>query len=399
MVRRSSLLVLGLLATGLAVQVAACSSSDSGTPPTDAGQPTPDANQPTEDSGQFNPTTCSGPLPVLTVKDSNGNEVAPDWTCYFPDAGQGSFFHPITFVGDASDDGGDAASDDAGTDSSAPVDSGTDSSTPPVDSGTDSGAPATDGGDAGSVASGPYSLHIVDFSTLAPAGGATLDLFYGDSTNGTPDIAGATLDSSGVLQFTPPTNPKPLVMSYFLHASSTQAPVYWHDVIVVPPGVNAGQSGNGRAEANSVSLSTQTSLITSVFGSQQPNANAAVLVTAARDCMANDLQGAQLKLVDANGNDVATGTGATDPRGFYFVNNIPNETCTYTNNNERSIWALANAPVDPTGKQYSLQMWGRMNDSDPPNGRLIDTVPCELYSAGISIVRPYKQRLDKAPNK
>jgi hypothetical protein len=332
----------------------------------------------------------------MTVKDSNGNQVPGDWSCYLDDAGA-TFFD----LDDASSDAGDAGTVDAGgptqdagnpTPDAAPP--------PPEDAGTDAAGPPPDG-DASPPPPETYLLQLLDFSTLAPPSGSTVSVFWGESVLGDAAVTGA-LDEAGVLSFAAPPAGT-LNLSYHLFANSTQAAVYWHGAPIVPPNVDAGAIfGNGRTLANSVSLATQQALITSVFGSESAQANLAVLTTAARDCQGRDVTGAQFTLVDgATGNSVTAGaSGSAAPRGFYFLDNFPDINCTYTNNEGIAAWAMANAPVNEQGSlhQYTLQMSGRRSTNDPATGVLLGSVDCELFSAGISTERPYRLSLSVAPN-
>jgi hypothetical protein len=341
--------------------------------------------------------------------DDGGTSIAPDWSCYGTDAGVGSYARPLVDDAggdDAAADASDAASPDAGTDAEA-----TDAATP--DAGSDAGE--STGSDAGT-----YYLHLADFSTLQAPVGATVDLFWGQPFNSGAAVSGQSaaetyvgVPSSGLIPYHPPSGL--LTLSYYVHPSNDagtydQEPVYWYNLEVVPPGVNAGTAGNGQLESNSVSASTAQALVTSVLGSQPPQANLATLVTAARDCQNRDVTGAQLKLIDGlTGQDVTAGvSGPAAPVGFYFLNNIPDTTCTYTNNSGgKAVWAILNAPVNAgpgvtpnadggAPHPYILQMFGRTKDSDPAAGILISSTTVELYPGGDSVARVYKQGLPAA---
>ncbi len=378
--RQTSLLGLGIFAACAGAQVAACSSDDSAAPGVDAGS---DSALPNQDSGPgTGPAGCSGPLPVMTVRNPDGGaQMLADWSCYAP--GANSYFRPLDVdAGDdaATDAGSDAASD-AGQDSSTPVDAGTDSAVPTDASPPDANVPT------------PYSIHIIDFSSGQPPVGATVDLFWGESTQATTAFEGI-VDDAGILAFPqPPAGTA--YLSFHLLGSSTQEPMYWQGQPIVPPGVNAPFLGNGQTEGNSVSVQTRDTLLTSVFGSQAPREDLAVLVSAAIDCSGTDVQGAQFTLIDqATGLAVATGSNAGDPRAFYFINDIPNSRCTYTNNIAKGVWSMGNAPVNEPGSThpYILRMSGRMTESDPPEGVPIHDKAVELYSGGISLALTRKLR-------
>jgi hypothetical protein len=209
--------------------------------------------------------------------------------------------------------------------------------------------------------------------------------------------------ADGKVTYHPPAGQ--ITLSYRIHPSNDagvydQEPLYWYDLPIVPQGVNAGTAGNGQLESNSITVSTETALITSILGSQPPQANLAVLVTAARDCQGNDVTGAQLKLIDGvTGQDIAAGaSGPAAPVEAYFLNNIPDSTCTYTNNSGgKAIWSVLTAPVNEVSgvdagaaHPYVLQMYGRRTASDPASGALISSVNVELYPGANSIARVYK---------
>jgi hypothetical protein len=384
--RQTSFFFFGIFAACAAAQIAACSSSsNSGQAGNDAGSDASQANN--EDTGAPSKFTagCNGPLPVMTVRNPAGGQMAPDWSCYAPDGGPavGAYFH-VEDEGDGGDAGTDAATD-AGTDASDAggttiVDAGSDSATPPNDAGQ--------GTDA-SVASS-YRIHITDFGSGQPPVGSLVDIFWGASSDVDAAFTG-TVDDAGLVEYpVPPAETQTL--SYHVRASATEAPFYYYSTTIIPPGVDTPFLGNGQIEGNSVSTSTLGVLISAVFGSASRDATLGILTTAAIDCAGNDVQGAYFTLIDsATGQAVATGTGGSDPRVTYFVNGLPNSSCTYTNNIARGVWSMANAPVNEPGTThvYTLQMWGRMVDSDGSNGRLMSAAPIESYSGGISNVRPY----------
>jgi hypothetical protein len=369
--RRASVVFLGLFAVSAALQgAAAC--SNSGTTPTPPGSdsgspPTPDASPVSEDSGDATsaPQGCTGVVPIMTVAGPNGTQIAPDWSCYAPDA---SFlFRPRPFDteggAEAGDDGGeDAAVLDAGTDAP-PVDA----APPPPDASVPDSAPPPD------ASSNDYVLSLTDFVTSAPPVGASVDIIWGGSTLSTPAFTG-TVDDGGLLFFPPPPAGQQL-MTYHLTGAG-EAPLYWTSVVIVPP--------PGRTVFQSLLNSSRTVLIQSILGSQQPSANLSLVVTGAEDCQYRDVTGAQFQMIDTTtGQPVKTGTAQDDPRSFYLENNLPNTLCTYSSNQGRSVWAMINAPADTKGR-YVLQFSGRMGDGPPV---VIDQYPVESYAGTVSVMR------------
>jgi len=373
--RQTCFLFFGIFAASAVAQVVACSSNNGGTtqPGEDAGA---DVAVPTTDSGGVFTPGCNGPLPVMTVRNPyDGGQMAPDWSCY-ADGAVGSFIRP--FIGD---DGGDAALDAA--DAAASDDAG-----PSSDAGGDSAV--TDSGTTPDASAGSYRLHITDFSSGQAPVGATVDIYWGTATLGNVAFTG-TVDDAGIVDYpTPPAQTTSL--SYFLHPSSTELPFYFLSAPIIPPGLNTALLGDGQIEGYSTSAATYANLVSAVFGEgETPSTALAVVTGAAIDCQGNDVQGAQFALIDdATGNAVATGTGSSDPRATYIVNNLPNESCTYTNNIARGIWALANAPVNQPGSthSYSLQMSGRFTDSQT-EPVVVDKFPIELYPGSITNGRAY----------
>jgi hypothetical protein len=368
--RQTSLLFFGLFAAGAGAQVAACSSDDSAQPGVDAGS----------DSGEVDSSApqcvvgCNCALPVMSVRAANGGQAPPDWSCY---TGTNFFFRPLD-----TDGGDDAAVDasDAGQDANVAIDAGTDSAVPP------DASPPEDAGP------NPYRLHIDDFSSGQPPVGSTVNIYWGQSTTpATPDFVGA-VDDAGMVFFPPPPA-NTAYLSYRLLASSDEEPIYWQGQPIIPPGKSTLYLGSGQTEGNSVSTTTDETLLTSVFGSETPQRSLASLVSASIDCQGNDVEGAQMSLIDeATGAAVPVGTTSGEPRAFYFINGIPNSRCTYTNNVARGVWTMANAPVNEPGSTHSyvLRMTGRMNETSPATGETIAETPVELYSGGITLALPRK---------
>jgi hypothetical protein len=357
---------------GAAIQgVAACVTSGVVPPPTpDSGTPpVPDSGKPDAgtDSG---PTTasCFGTPPVMTVLNDAGQEVAPDWSCYKPDAG--FLFHPprawvVVPFADAGDDAAADASEDAAVDATPPDDGSA------ADAATDSGP--------------DYTLHIVDFVSLQPPTGALVDIVWGSSSLTAPAITGLVVDATGLVHFSAPPPNTPL-LTYHIYNGPTvdagQEPLWWFSVpIVPPPGVTSYES---------LSQTSLNELLVSILGSETPNAGLAIIVTGAEDCQYRDVQGAQYQVVDSAGNPVQTGTSLGEPRITYLQNNLPTTNCTYTTNQGgRSVWTMINAPVtegSTSSGAFKLQISGRMTSSQSTPVQF-DSYPLETYPGTVSVTR------------
>jgi hypothetical protein len=375
--RRSSVLFLGLFAVSAALQGAAACSNSATTP---NGQDSGPPGNPEASTGDGNNTCtglglgCCGPLPVMTVLGDSGTQVEPDWSCYA--TGAEFLFHPVPMDTDGGD-GGDAATDDgaapdAGADTSPPIDA-----TPPVDSSAADSSPPPD-----AAVANDYILHLTDFVTGAPPVGANVDILWGPSRVGdgggakaAPDFSG-TVDDAGLLFFKPPPSGTNL-LTYEVTGAAQSDFIWLGAIIVAPP---------GQLNANSVATSSRAELLTSVLGSQSPDPNLALLVTAAEDCQYRDIMGGQFTVIDTTtGQPVATGTSPGVARAFYLENNLPNTLCTYTTNNGRSVWSMINAPVDTSGR-YKIQYSGRMYASQTAPV-VISEYPIESFAGASTVLR------------
>jgi hypothetical protein len=391
MQRTTSVLFLGLFGLSAALQgAAACSNSTATSGGNDSGPPPGNEDAGSEDSGQSNSGSCFGDLPVMTVTGPDGGQIAPDWSCYGPDAA--ALFVPRLVpltedAGDAeADDAGDAAVDaadagepaDSSVDSSAPDSSAPDASTADSSSGSD--ASTGDGGDT-------YELELTDFVTTQPPVNATVDIYWGGSpaADGTYAYRRQT-NSAGAVFFPPPPANTPL-MSY--HVSNAlgdagQTSLYWISAIIVAP--------PGATKFNSLATSSLSDLVTAVLGSETPNPADSVLVTGACDCQYRDVTGGQFQMYDPSGNPVNGGTNTGDPRVVYLQDNLPNTSCTYTSNQGgRAVWSMINAPVsNPTSANpYTLKFMGRMSASQT-TAQVLATYPVETYAGGVSVMRAFK---------
>jgi hypothetical protein len=312
----------------------------------------------------------------MTVTGPDGGQIPPDWSCYAPDAA--FLIHPlpqpaIADAGEDADDAGLDAAADTGVDaadSAPPVDSSA-----PVDSSTDSATAA----DAGQDAS--YELHLTDFVSSVPPVGATVDIFWGPSTLTSVGWTGI-VNADGIVYFAPPAGQQ--LLSYHVWngpADAGQASEYWTGAPIVPP--------PGATPGNSLSTGSLSELLTSLLGSETPNAALATLVTGADDCQYRDVAGGQFQLVDSSGTPVATGTTQGSPRAFYLQNDLPAPQCQFTTNQGgRSVWSMINAPVTQPNSpgSYKLQFIGRMTASQA-TPVVIDEYAIETYAGSVSVHR------------
>jgi hypothetical protein len=373
--RRAWVLFLGVFAIAAALQGAAACNGSSATPTEDAGNydaGPPPQNQDSstaEDTGTTG-NGCNGTLPVMTVTGPDGGQIAPDWSCYAD--GAAFLYRPL--IDDASDD---ATAEDAGVDSSAP-DAAPDAG--PVDAGVDSSAPDAAVPDASVNA---YALHLVDFVSTQPPVGATVNIVWGGSSVPAAAFTG-TVDDAGVVLFPAPPSGTAL-MSYSV-TGAVQYPYWFLSSTIVPP--------PGRTEGNSIATESELALVTTVLGSQKPNAALAIIISGAEDCQFRDVNGGQFQVIDTTTNaPVPTGTSAGDPRVVYLQQNLPNSECTYTTNQGgRAIWAMVNAPVDTT-KRYVIQFSGRKTAQSAPE--LIDSTAVETYTGSATAHRAF--RLNAVP--
>jgi hypothetical protein len=366
--RRASALVLGLFAAaGAANGVSACTSDNGSQPPGDDSGTGPEAAT-TPDSGPAT-TGCVGPAPVMTVADTNGNQIAPDWSCYGP--GDAGFLD----LGDGSDDAADA-NDEGPPDAS--IADASDAAVVPDANPPPDAAPPPDAGVPDSGAS-TYALHLIDFSTSAPAVGATVNVMWGPLTNAPIAFTG-TADGNGTL-FYPAPPQGTFVLSYKVSGAG-QFPLYWQSLPIISP--------PGQSESYTVLQTTYQVLTESILGSEKPNASLSALNTGARDCQGRDVQGAQFELIDGNtGKAVPSGTSVGSARVVYLYNNLPDALCTYTTNSPRAVWAMVNAPVNlgpgVPAHPYTLRFLGKRFEGEAPV--VMAEYPVESYPGSITALR------------
>jgi hypothetical protein len=312
----------------------------------------------------------------MTVTQTDGTQGPPDWSCYGADAAY--LVRPHLLMPHAiqplADDGG---TDDAAVDS---ADSGTgeDAATPPDDASAsqDTGAPTT------TVDAGRYTLNLIDFGTMQPNPGASVDILWGGSIVGDASFTG-TIDDAGNVYY--PTPPQGVLQLSYRVSGPGQAYVAWAGEVIVPP--------PGAITSNSVSNSTEKLLLGSILGSQEYDTTKAILVAGAKDCQFRDVNGGVFTVLDSTGTPVTSGTASGTPRAVYLYNGIPNDSCTYGTNSGRAVWAMVNAPVtnaspaSPRTADYTLQFSGRMSASDAAPV-VIATEAIEAFPDAISVDRP-----------
>ena len=166
------------------------------------------------------------------------------------------------------------------------------------------------------------------------------------------------------------------------------------DLDITP--AHGGQTGT--TLGYTILLANKVSLATSVLGSEPLDPSKGIIVSAARDCRARDVQGAVMKLIDdATGAELtsdpsSTGTGL---KTFYFdQSGFPNTKCKYTMNEAQSAWSALNAPTNTSGSppthSYTLQFGGRRGDLGDTQPRLMYSVPLELWAQQGNVPRPFK---------
>ncbi len=378
MTRRSSVAIFGLLAAGAgAAAMGACSSDDSSaTPVTDAGADR--ITTPSDTSVAADP--CTGDPPIMTAFDpATATQVDPDWSCYATeDAG--------AFLAlDASDDAPAPADDagDAGDAGDAEVDAAREVDASP-DAGRDAGTPPSDGGpDAGHV------LKVSDFLTHAETPGAAVDLFYGSSAGGAPDLRGTT-DSAGALAYVPPAAAR--LLTYRVNArvdpsddgKSLRTLLWYDNVIVPPPAALAGSS---------ITKKETALLVSGILGSQAPDATTGTLVTGMQDCQGRQVTGATLEIVDdATHAVVPTGKGST-MKAAYFLSLFPNLKCTYTTAltpDDQSVWGVVGTPVNMPGHTHGYTLRARGRRKTDATAVVLGERPLELWADQITVARPYR---------
>jgi hypothetical protein len=309
---------------------------------------------------------CSGEVPALTAYDRvTQKEVDPDFSCYVDDdAG--------TFL--LLEDGGDEASVDDGGILDAALDVALDA---PLD------AIATDAGDAQvtdaatDAAPAPRTFHLTDFLNGSAVAGASVDLFWGITADKQPDFT-ATTDGTGSFAFQSPAGER--LYAFRVNDSTTLTPLVWYDLPIM----------NGSNEGACLTKQEAAQLIGGIVGSQLPDPSKATLVSGVRDCQGREVRGGLLELIDdATGQPIPTGTAKGEARVRYFVNNFPDEKCTFTSN-DPSIWAVINAPTNMPGKThgYTLRFKGRRKTDAAPV--LLGQRSLELWPGKTTIGRAYR---------
>jgi len=353
--RTRATLALALMVAASIASAEGCSSKSTSGTSKDAGHDT--------STGEGGVTLCQGAAPVLMWADPSGTLQPPDWSCY-EDGGTWAS-PPTPFVTDAGDDGGTDATPDAPAD---------ETSTP------EAGMPE---------ASAQQDIfQLTDFTTHAPAPGATVDIFFGNTLAGgaSPDVTGVTSTTDagpgglGAFLFAPPPAP---VFGYRVHSQTTTPAL--QEVIQLD---NLTPAPGTLFPGNSITTSEYETLIAGVLGTAHTAPGTAVIVAGARDCASHELLGGVLSLIDdATGQPVPTGTGATDVQESYFgTDNFPHPECTHTVSSPIALWSAINVPV---GGSLTLQFLGRMSASDSAP-TLIDQRKLELYGDIIMIERPYR---------
>jgi hypothetical protein len=361
--RSASLIVLAGIAATAVVQGLACSNSNTDAP-TDAGAT--DHAAPQNDAGGL--LTCNGPAPVITVRDSNGNQVAPDWSCY-----SGASLAPFDVDGG---DGGDAAGDDGGDAAADAADAANDAAS---EAGGDAGTDAAPPGDAGPM----LKLSVIEFVTHQPVGGAHIELHFGSDTGNTPDFIGDT-DDGGILSFPFPTNDAG-VLSYYATGPTLFDVQFFSQPIT--------KNVQGTTLGYSITKSNTQILIAAVLGSEPEDTSKAILVAAARDCQQRELRGAQFVLMDDDAQQPVAGSSTPGGVRLNYFNDqgLPDPRCDFTSNGNQAVWAVLNAPVNMPGHthNYSLHLSGRQSESDTAPHEIF-AGPIELWANAGNVARPFK---------
>jgi len=390
--RRSLLAVLGVIAGGSLAFDAASGCNSVG----DITSPDAAADQSAGDTGG-QAADCTGTPPVMYLLDQNGNHVAPDWSCYQPDA---AALIPLDFDAGDGDDGGDGSGDDAADaagddsgDASGDDGSTSDDSSTPVDA-----APPPDGGAPDAAPPATCRVHMVDFespTTALPL--VNVDFFFSNDTTKTPDFSGTSADFSagdggpntpgvGDILIPIPTGP---VWAYHSYARGADAgtmyealeALNWFDF----GACTAGSTVLGEA----ISVSDFEGLVSAVLNGGTTDPTKGIITTAVRDCQNRYVAGGILQIVDdATMQPVATGLAETDMHAEYFDSQgFPDAVCTHTTL-PQALFSAINVPLD---RPLHVKAYGRMQESDsvtsPPmlGERAIPNIPGQ-----ITIVRPYR---------
>jgi hypothetical protein len=300
-----------------------------------------------------------------------------------------AYLMPMPLLGD---DGGD----DADTDGD--VDAGEDASDAGApDTGTDTGVDSGPGTDSGTDAG-------TDAGTDGGAGGYSVNVLEFVTRQPTDGIAvqiyagpsalgtpffSGTTSGGGLLNFSIPNGMAVPQTVTFSSAGTGYTPSNLYDTPLIP-------APNPTIDYT-ISSSNFSILAASILGSEPLSATKTVIVSAARDCQARDMSGAILELVDAETNTViTTDKSPGGARVVYFnTTGLPDTSCSFTNSSQ-AIWTVLNAPinVDSASKtithKYSVRMSGRRSLSDTAPV-VLNTVPVELWGSVGNVVRPYKQ--------
>ena len=351
--RHVPLFLLGASVTTLLVGTQLITSTgcnqDTGVKPVDAGDE--------RSLADAAPLACSGPTPVMMYADTlTGDLKFGDWSCYGSDAG---FLAPII----ALDAGVDAA--DAGPDGD--VDAGVDAG---VDSGVDAGAGIDSGGVDGGTGSGtdagplPVRFLLEDFIARTPVAGAKVDIYYGNTAQGSPDFTGVSApltappggpNTAGPGELLFPAPPANTLFAFHVNATTTGnttlQDVWWFSNVAKPGDKFLGAS---------ITQATQTFLLSGLGVTQTPGTMQ--LTVGARDCQYRDVQGAIIEVIDdTTGLALTKGKLPNEPAVAYFgLDSLPDPRCTHTVATP-SLYAVANAPTDHS---LTVRLSGRMSESD-----------------------------------
>ena len=295
MLRRSLLGSLLLSMMALLAALTACGDDDA-KPAPDAGAVSRDAavDARVADAASLLAADCSGDLPVMKARDvlDSNIESDPDWSCY------------------------------AGAEEDIDLDAGQDGATRTV------------------------TLHVAPLPQIWFAG-ATVDLFFGPSTLGTPSRTGVFDANASDLTFEVPSAIR--TVSARVHAK-TGAPEGLSVVETREYGVSI--SSTDSIEAIGLIKDSRALAIDLALGGGHEDPAKAVILASVRDCRGRPVSGAQFELIDdATNMPVPTGTAAGAVRSVYLQFALPKPTCTFTSNEQQdSGWMMVNAPVNVKGE-------------------------------------------------
>jgi hypothetical protein len=290
------------------------------------------------------PECCAETRPVMQVRDSSFNLVAPDWSCIMGGATGGA--------GGAAGAAGAASGGAAGA------------------AGAASGGAAGAAGAAGAPSTDNI-FRLEDFSSNDPKPDIEVELFEGDSLFGAtpfldtftkgPAHPGPTELNQGEFYFPHPASG---VISYHVYAKGADAKEFagFGYAVPAPPGK---VTGNTLSESL---FATIAGFAVPIPGWQLP-ADLAIVTGPIRDCKGDDVGGGTIKYFDdATGQELVPGEGERDVRYIYFDGEYPNPTCAYTDYRQ-SLWVVANAPSNApgtpgAGHKYHVEYWGRLTDAN-----------------------------------